>query len=194
MAYDYQIYNAGTLSYNSRSVEGILTTDAVAHPSMTVTPGAGAYANITCSDNTGFKQTDVIQIDGGGTAGANMMVYLRVIGRSDTTVDTTKICIRQYRPVITAVGPVTVSPYYKVWTRFRPAKVELFNRTTLIKYEWYSGMNENTVIITDAAGAVSETVDTGIVTAGIGFAFHPSLLGTNSTMMFKAIFSERQDA
>lgn len=194
MAYDYQIYNAGTLSYNSRSVEGILTTDAVAHPSMTVTPGAGAYANITCSNNTGFQQADVIQINGGGTAGANMMVYLRVIGRSDTTVDTTKICIRQYRPVITAVGPVTVSPYYKVWTRFRPAKVELFNRTTLIKYEWYYGMNENTVIITDATGAVSETVDTGIVTSCIGFAFHPSLLGTSSTMMFKAIFSERQDA
>lgn len=194
MAYDYQIYNAGTLSYNSRSVEGILTTDAVAHPSMTVTPGAGAYANITCSNNTGFQQADVIQINGGGTAGANMMVYLTVIGRADTTVDTAKICIRQYRPVITAVGPVTVSPYYKVWTRFRPAKVELFNRTTLIKYEWYYGMNENTVIITDAAGAVSETVDTGIVTSCIGFAFHPSLLGTSSTMMFKAIFSERQDA
>lgn len=193
MAYEYQINNIATLGHHSTCVEGLIITDATAIPSMTVTPTAGQYNNIVCSDNTGFKQTDLIQIDGGGTAGANMLVLMSVIGRSDTTVDTTKICIKQYRPVITAVGPVAVSPYYKVWTRFRPSKVELFNRTTLIKYEWFQEMYENTAIVTTAAGAVSESVDTGIFTSNIGFAFHPSLLGTSSTMMFKATFSEVQD-
>lgn len=189
MAYTYQIDKKRNISFQDTFLSGVITTDATAIPVMNVTASAAQYDNITCDDNTGFKQCDLIQLDGGGTAGANMLLFLTVIGRSDTTADTTKFCIRQQRPVITAVGPVAASPYYKVWTRFRPNYVELLNRSTLVKYSWKYGANENTTIKTTAAGVVTSEVDTGIVTASFGFAFHPALLGTSEIMDFMVLFN-----
>lgn len=191
MAYTYKLDKKTNISFGDSYASGIITADATAIPSMNVTASAGGYANITCNDNTGFKQCDLIQLNGGGTAGANMLLFLTVIGRADTTVDTTKFCIRQHRPVITAVGPVAVSPYYKVWTRFRPTYIELFNKTTLIKYSWKYGDNENTKITTTALGAVSSDVDTGIVPGSFGFAFHPTLLAPNESMTFLVLFPNK---
>lgn len=190
MAYTYQIDKKRNISFQDTSLSGTITTDATAIPVMNVTAGAAAYNDIDCDDNTGFKQCDLIQLNGGGTAGGNMLLFISVIGRINTTVDTTKFCVRQQRPVITAVGPVAVSPYYKVWTRFRPNYVELFNRNTLVKYSWKYGANENTTIKTTAAGVVTSEVDTGIVTATFGFAFHPSLLGTSEVMDFMVLFNQ----
>lgn len=189
MAYTYSIQNMGEIKIRTEYVTGLIVADATTIPTMDVTVTAGQYNNIVVSDNTPFLQNDVIQIDGAGTAGANLMTMITVIGQSDTTVNTARICVRQYRPAITAVGPVAVEPYYKVWTRFRPDRISLLNLTTLDRYEWFREMEENTAIkTTGSTGVVTSLVDSGIFPTMMGFTFHPSLLSESESMVFECWF------
>lgn len=189
MGYAVNIQNAGNFRPRISGLVGSLSTDATAMPTMQVTAGAGGYSDLTCDSNALFRQNDLIQVPGAGAAGANLLAFIRVLGRADTTADATKFGIRQQRPIITAVAAAPVSPYYRVWTRYRPDYVKLTHLGTGDTYEWYREMDENTAIKTAANGAKTIMSDSGIVTSAFGFHFHPSLLGVSSQMVFEVRFA-----
>lgn len=189
MGYSYKVPGAGDFPHGMTEVNGIITTDATAQPTMTVTAAAGAYNNLTCNSNVGFRQNDVIQINGADTAGGNLATIMSQIGQQNTTADPTRFCIRQQRPVVTAVADVPTSPYYKVWTRFRPDYVRLLNLATQEQWEWWREMAENTAIKTTAAGVRTIAADTGIWPMMFGFHFHPSFLGISQSAVFDVRFS-----
>jgi hypothetical protein len=188
MAYSI-IRDGGAIRPRIRSLTGTITTDAAAQPSTTMTATAGQFNNITVGNNAVFNHNDVVLVPGGGTAAADMAVSLSVFGPSNGTASTTAVCVRQYRPVISAVAGVTITAYYKVWTRFRPRKIRLFNRNTLYTYLWQQEMAEDTAYQITNAGAQTLLTTGGIWPMMEGFVFAPALLGINSVMDFEAAFS-----
>lgn len=189
MAYTYKVLDQNDYSFISPMMSGIITTDASTLATMTISPTANQFNNIVVSDNTNFVQNDLIQVNGAGTSGTNMVSIITVIGNSSTATSSTLVCVRQYRPFLTAVTTVSTTAYYKVWTRFEPQRITLLNLVTLVKYEWFREMNENTCYVTTSGGTLSLSSDTGIFPGAFGFAFHPSLLGVSSTMSFKVDFA-----
>ena len=161
----------------------------MAQPILQVTAAAGSFNNVVVNSNAGVTQNDIIEIPGAGTAGAPLATIVTIIGRSDATVDSTRICIRQQRPIITSVTAALSPVYHRVWTRKRPRGIKLVNLTTLSVYEWFDGMDENTALSTSATGARALLRSGGIWPSMWCFDFHPNLLGVNQKMSYEVAFS-----
>ena len=185
----YSVIVSGDTSFplDMKTCVGHIISDASELGTVSVTATAGAYNNLTVDSNAALRQNDIIQIPGAGTAGGNLAVIVSQIGNFSSQVDLTKICIRQQRPIITAVTNAVCSPYYKVFTRFRPESIVLTNLNTLDRYEWRREMLENQCIKTTANG-VRTLSDSGIFPVAFGFFFHPSMLAPSQSMAFECTF------
>ncbi|MPQ56323.1 hypothetical protein [Duganella sp. FT27W] len=170
------------------SISGEVISDAVAAPSTTITAAAGAFQNLTTADNTGFSPGDIVEIVGSGPAGTDDWFTAVTIGNSNMTADTTKVSIRQLKPISAAVASAAMTQYQFVDTVYAPNSITLFNRATLDSYEWKRGYSQNTALKTSANGVRTKLTSAAIVQSPVGFWFHPSLIGLNNTLEWSVTF------
>lgn len=188
MAVTTKRHGAPYVGLMTPGISGEVVSDAVAAPSTTITAGAGAFQNMTTADNTGFLPGDIVEIVGSGPAGADDWFTAVTIGNSNMTADTTKVSIRQLKPISTAVAAAAMTQYQFVETVYAPNSITLFNRATLDSYEWKRGYSPNTALKTSANGVRAKLTSGAIIQTPVGFWFHPSLIGLSNTLEWSVTF------
>lgn len=162
-------------------IEGGFTTDGVAVPSSTGTiaaPISGVNnVLIQVASIAPFFVGDVVQVNGIGPAGANVVCAVIQIP------DASNINIRGTR-VSTAIAgqPVTVLPL--LYVKHNVKRITLRNMTNGTSAEWNEQMGYGGAWKVDASGNQAGTTTEGFFVRGSSVYLHPTLMAINSTYNF----------
>lgn len=157
---------------------GLIITDAIAHASTTVSFLSGQTSSSAIGSTSGLLAGIYVEIDSMGSGGTTLRTILRTVG--------SQITVHQRHAAPADLTNVVLRPCAFVRTGATPRRVQLMDITNRIEWVWYEGMEPDTAIKRDAAGAATLVARLGISPIFGGFWMSQTMLPASSTLVWTA--------
>ncbi len=157
---------------------GRIETDAVAHPSTTVSFASGQSTSSAIGSTAGLLAGMYVEIDQFAAGALVRRTILRTVAA--------QISVHQFHAAPAALNNVLLQPCVFVRTGGMPRRVQLLDVTNRVDWLWVEGMEPDTALKRDAAGVATLQARQGISPIFGGFWMSQAMLPASSMLAWSA--------